>query len=82
MASFVTSIRFSNAVYSFCTTAVRAMSTNVMLNPKDDAKEIVMKYLDGKDNGIAVLGLNRPAARNAFGRTLIDRSAEQCCFLC
>ena len=49
------------------------MSTNVMLNPKHDTKEVTIKYLDGKDNGIAVIGLNRPSACNAFGRTLVDQ---------
>lgn len=49
-------------------TSQRSLSTNPMPHPKDEPKEIVIKYLDGKDNGIAVLGMNRPEARNAFGR--------------
>lgn len=72
MSPLISSVRFST-FHSLCTTAIRAMSTNVMLNPKYDAKEVTIKYLDGKDNGIAVIGLNRPAACNAFGRTLVDQ---------
>lgn len=59
--------------HSLCTIAVRALSTNAMLNPKNDVKEIVLKYLDGKDNGIVVLGLNRPTASNALGKTLTSQ---------
>ena len=73
MSPLISSVRFSTTFHSLCTTAIRAMSTNVMLNPKYDAKEVTIKYLDGKDNGIAVIGLNRPAACNAFGRTLVDQ---------
>ncbi|XP_076644223.1 methylglutaconyl-CoA hydratase, mitochondrial [Halictus rubicundus] len=76
MATLVTNIRFSPAFHSIYATAIRALSTNVMLNPKDDAKEVILKYLDGKDNGIVVLGLNRPASRNAFGKTLVNQLSE------
>ncbi|XP_011314479.1 methylglutaconyl-CoA hydratase, mitochondrial [Fopius arisanus] len=38
----------------------------------DPSKEVTINYLDGKDNGIAVLALNRPAARNSFGRNLVS----------
>ena len=73
MSPLISSVRFSTTLHSLCTTAIRAMSTNTMLNPKYNAKEVTIKYLDGKDNGIAVIGLNRPAACNAFGRTLVDQ---------
>lgn len=76
MATLVTNIRFSPAFHSIYATAIRALSTNAMLNPKDDAKEVILKYLDGKDNGIVVLGLNRPASRNAFGKTLVNQISE------
>ncbi|KAJ8681859.1 hypothetical protein QAD02_017651 [Eretmocerus hayati] len=36
-----------------------------------DEPEAVLRYLDGKDNGIAVLGLRRPTARNALGKRLL-----------
>lgn len=71
MGPLTTSVRYT--FHSLCTTAVRAMSTNVMLNPKDDVKEVVLKYLDGKDNGIVVLGLNRPNVCNALGKTLASQ---------
>lgn len=76
MATLVTNIRFNSAFHSIYATAIRALSTNAMLNPKDDAKEVVLKYLDGKDNGIVVLGLNRPASRNALGKTLVNQLSE------
>lgn len=42
------------------------------LERSDDlCREVTINYLDGKDNGIAVLGLNRPSARNSFGRNLV-----------
>ncbi|XP_015113560.1 methylglutaconyl-CoA hydratase, mitochondrial isoform X2 [Diachasma alloeum] len=44
--------------------------------PEDPSKEVTINYLDGKDNGIAVLGLNRPAARNSFGRNLVSLLSE------
>ncbi|KZC07307.1 PREDICTED: methylglutaconyl-CoA hydratase, mitochondrial [Dufourea novaeangliae] len=76
MATVVTNIRLTPMFRSVCATAIRALSTNAMLNPKDDTKEVILKYLDGKDNGIVVLGLNRPASRNAFGRTLVNQLSE------
>ncbi|XP_014203870.1 enoyl-CoA hydratase domain-containing protein 2, mitochondrial-like [Copidosoma floridanum] len=39
-------------------------------------REVVLRYLDGKDNGIAVLGLNRPGARNALGSRLLAQLSE------
>lgn len=36
------------------------------------SRDIKINYLDGKDNGIAVLGLNRYETRNAFSRKLVD----------
>ncbi|KAL0103631.1 hypothetical protein PUN28_017723 [Cardiocondyla obscurior] len=47
-----------------------------MPSPTDEGKEIIVNYLDGKDNGIAVLGLNRPAARNSLGKILISQFNE------
>ena len=70
MAALTTSVKCT--FHSLCT-AVRAMSTSAMLNPKDEVKEIVLKYLDGKDNGIVVLGLNRPRVCNALGKTLTSQ---------
>lgn len=47
-----------------------------MPSPKDEAKEVIINYLDGKDNGIAVLGLNRPAARNSLSQSLVSQLNE------
>lgn len=71
MGPLTTSAR--HVFHNFCTTAVKAMSTNAMLSPKDEPKEIILKYLDGKDNGIVVLGLNRPSVCNALGKTLVNQ---------
>ncbi|XP_071873051.1 methylglutaconyl-CoA hydratase, mitochondrial [Bombus fervidus] len=71
MGPLTTSVR--HTFHSLCTTAAKAMSTNAMLNPKDDVKEVVLKHLDGKDNGIVVLGLNRPTVCNALGKTLTSQ---------
>ncbi|XP_053984839.1 methylglutaconyl-CoA hydratase, mitochondrial [Hylaeus volcanicus] len=76
MGPLITNIKFNPTFRSLCTCATRAFSTNVMLNPKDDAKEVTLKYLDGKDNGIVVLGLNRPAARNALGKNLVNQLSD------
>lgn len=61
---------------NLCTTAAKAMSTNAMLNTKDETREIILKYLDGKDNGIVVLGLNRPTVCNALGKTLVNQLSD------
>ncbi|XP_076220889.1 methylglutaconyl-CoA hydratase, mitochondrial [Nomia melanderi] len=76
MATLVTNVRYSPFFHSICATTMRVLSTNAMLNPKDDAKEVILKYLDGKDNGIVVLGLNRPTSRNAFGKTLVNQLSD------
>lgn len=74
MGPLTTSTR--HVFHNICKTAAKAMSTNVMLNPKDEPKEIILKYLDGKDNGIAVLGLNRPSVCNALGKTLVNQLTD------
>ncbi len=69
--------RVSLSLLKVASVSVRALSTKVQL--KEDSstsKEIVLKYLDGKDNGIAVLGLNRPDARNAFGKNLVNQLTD------
>jgi len=76
MASFVASVKITSSFHYLYTCAARTLTTSVMPNPKDEAKEVIINYLDGKDNGIAVLGLNRPAARNSFGKTLISQFNE------
>lgn len=74
--SLITGVRLAGTFHQLCAVTARAVSTNAMLNPKDEAREIILKYLDGKDNGIAVLGLNRPGARNSFGKSLVSQLGE------
>lgn len=76
MASFVASVKITSSLHYWCTCAARTLATSAMPSPKDETKEVIVNYLDGKDNGIAVLGLNRPAARNSFGKVLISQLNE------
>ncbi|XP_058791355.1 methylglutaconyl-CoA hydratase, mitochondrial [Phymastichus coffea] len=56
---------------------IRALSTQAQPHPvKDESRELIVRYLDGKDNGIAVLGLNRGEARNSLSKSLLRRMAE------
>jgi len=76
MVSLVVSVRVNNSFHHLCACVARTLTTSAMPSPKDEAKELIVNYLDGKDNGIAVLGLNRPAARNSFGKVLISQLNE------
>lgn len=79
MASLVTSVRFTGTLHQLCVCASRTLATSTMpsnSSMKDEAREVIINYLDGKDNGIAVIGLNRPAARNSFGKSLISQLRE------
>ncbi|XP_046744782.1 methylglutaconyl-CoA hydratase, mitochondrial [Diprion similis] len=71
MVALISTLKAAPSFYNFAVIAVRRLSTKMQLNPKEDSREILIKYLDGKDNGIAVLGLNRPDNRNAFGKNLV-----------
>lgn len=71
MVSLMSRLRIAGMVHDFMLIG-RRMSTNVMSNPIDEkSKEVKLSYLDGKDNGITVLGLNRPEGRNAFDQSLV-----------
>lgn len=76
MVSLVASVRVTSSLHHWCACAARTLTTSAMPSPKDEAKEVIVNYLDGKDNGIAVLGLNRPAARNSFGKALVSQLNE------
>lgn len=79
MASLVTSARVSGQLHQLYVCALRTLATSAMTGDrivKEEAKEVIVNYLDGKDNGIAVIGLNRPAARNSFGRSLVSQLNE------
>ncbi|KAM8872742.1 methylglutaconyl-CoA hydratase, mitochondrial [Synchiropus picturatus] len=52
-----------------CGAAVRQYSSD----PKDDLK---VRYLDGEDAGIVVVGLNRPKAKNAISKNLVKMMSE------
>lgn len=76
MVSLVANVRVSNTLHQLCVCAARTLTTSTMPSPKDEAREVIVNYLDGKDNGIAVLGLNRPAARNSLGKILVSQLNE------
>ncbi|KAM9820625.1 methylglutaconyl-CoA hydratase, mitochondrial [Neosynchiropus ocellatus] len=52
-----------------CGAAARHYSSD----PKDDLK---VRYLDGEDAGIVVVGLNRPKAKNAISKNLVKMMSE------
>ena len=59
--------------------ASRSLSTKAQASPavqEDTSRDVLLRYLAGKDNGIAVLGLNRVEARNAFSKRLIGQLSE------
>ncbi|XP_070152840.1 methylglutaconyl-CoA hydratase, mitochondrial [Polyergus mexicanus] len=76
MVSLVASVRVTNTLHYLCAYAARTLTTSAMPSPKDEAREVIVNYLDGKDNGIAVLGLNRPVARNSLGKVLVSQLNE------
>lgn len=79
MVSLMTSVRITGALHQLCVCASRTLATSAMPSNsiiKDETKEVIVNYLDGKDNGIAVIGLNRSAARNAFGKSLVSQLTE------
>ncbi|XP_032812788.2 methylglutaconyl-CoA hydratase, mitochondrial-like [Petromyzon marinus] len=39
-------------------------------------EEVTVRYLEGDDEGIVVVGLNRPEAKNALGKTLVKALKE------
>ncbi|KAI4502691.1 hypothetical protein M0802_002603 [Mischocyttarus mexicanus] len=73
MVSLIKNIQFASLFHNGRRIAIQSFSTNTLLHLEADMKEVILKYLDGKDNGIAVLGLNRPNTRNAFGRNLLSQ---------
>ena len=71
--ALISKMKLTSILGNLSLMSVRGFSAQPMLNPKEEAKEVIIKYLDGKDNGIAILGLNRPEARNAFGKVLVSQ---------
>ncbi|XP_061656765.1 methylglutaconyl-CoA hydratase, mitochondrial isoform X2 [Syngnathoides biaculeatus] len=39
-------------------------------------EELLVRYLDGEDNGIVVVGINRPKAKNAISKNLVKMMSE------
>ncbi|KAH0548363.1 methylglutaconyl-CoA hydratase, mitochondrial [Cotesia glomerata] len=81
MVSLMSRLKTTKMVNSV--SLIRQMSAKVMtegelkVNKSSNTnKEVRLSYLDGKDNGIAVLGLNRPEARNAFSKNLVAQLTE------
>lgn len=57
------------SIYVKLSSTLMRMSTRII---NDKSRDLKINYLDGKENGIAVLGLNRHETRNAFSRKLVD----------
>lgn len=73
MVSLIKNIQFTSLFYNASRITAQTFSTSTSTHLETETKEVILKYLDGKDNGIAVLGLNRPNARNAFGKSLVTQ---------
>ncbi|XP_047362268.1 methylglutaconyl-CoA hydratase, mitochondrial-like [Vespa velutina] len=73
MISLIKNIQIASLVYNGSRITTQLFSTNTKLHLETEVKEVILKYLDGKDNGIVVLGLNRPNTRNAFGKNLVSQ---------
>lgn len=73
MVSLIKNIQFTSLFYNASRIKAQTFSTSTSAHLETETKEVILKYLDGKDNGIAVLGLNRPNARNAFGKSLVTQ---------
>lgn len=71
--ALISKVKLPSILGNLSMISVRGFSAQPMLSPKEETKEIIIKYLDGKDNGIAILGLNRPDARNALGKVLVTQ---------
>lgn len=77
MASLVARARATGSLHHLYAYATRTLSTSAMpSSAKDETREVIVNYLDGKDNGIAVIGLNRPAVRNSLGKGLVAQLNE------
>ncbi|XP_014234821.1 methylglutaconyl-CoA hydratase, mitochondrial-like [Trichogramma pretiosum] len=74
-ARFLSNFAF-RALSTQTQTKIRQSEDRQSQQQQQQQREVVLKYLDGKDNGIVVLGLNRPESRNAFGRRLVDQLTE------
>ncbi|KAK2584989.1 hypothetical protein KPH14_008519 [Odynerus spinipes] len=73
MVSIIKSIQLSSFFHKGSRIAAQAFSTSAVSYLETEKKEVILKYLDGKDNGIVVLGLNRPKTRNAFGKNFVTQ---------
>ncbi|XP_066599130.1 methylglutaconyl-CoA hydratase, mitochondrial-like [Prorops nasuta] len=71
------SVKFTCYLNHFTRSLSRTISTETSYRTKEKTKDVILKYLDGKDNGIAVLGLNRPDARNAFNKNLLAQMSDK-----
>lgn len=67
------SSRFSKAPVKSSFAPNRAVFRQYSSDPKDDLR---VRYLDGEDAGIVVVGLNRPKAKNAISKNLVHMMYE------
>ncbi|XP_061603488.1 methylglutaconyl-CoA hydratase, mitochondrial isoform X1 [Phyllopteryx taeniolatus] len=72
--SYLASRRYVCSAKSFNFPAgLGALSRQYSSEAKD---ELVVRYLDGDDKGIVVVGINRPKAKNAISRNLVKLMSE------
>ncbi|XP_034935463.1 methylglutaconyl-CoA hydratase, mitochondrial-like [Chelonus insularis] len=70
MVGLISRLKTKQMVHD-CLSIVKRMSTRALRDPEDKVREVRLSYLDGKDNGIAVLSLNRPEAKNALSKNMV-----------
>ncbi|KAM9734612.1 methylglutaconyl-CoA hydratase, mitochondrial [Menidia menidia] len=63
----------ARAVLCACARAARVPQRRYSSEPKD---ELRVRYLDGEDAGIVVVGLNRPKAKNSISKNLVKLMFE------
>ncbi|XP_067289610.1 methylglutaconyl-CoA hydratase, mitochondrial [Pseudorasbora parva] len=74
--------RWDSALHTFLTPrahcARHAFNGGVRLNSSDvkSGDDLIVRYLDGDDSGIVVLGINRPASKNAISKNLVMMMSE------
>lgn len=80
MASLTSKLKIAVSTYNAAgmkkLMEVRGLTTKTMPNAREEPRHVLLKYLDGKDNGIVVLGLNRPEGKNSFSKSLVTQMSD------
>uniref|UniRef100_A0A1A9WQK7 Enoyl-CoA hydratase n=1 Tax=Glossina brevipalpis TaxID=37001 RepID=A0A1A9WQK7_9MUSC len=66
----------SKKLLSFQSHSARFINTRRSYSVLSEGREVLVDRLGGNQSGITVLGLNRPEAKNAFSRDLVDTFSD------